>query len=133
MSLVSFPSHQYSEADSSSAPHIFDWIEVQRIRRLFLLPLKVNLEVLEPLEACSSIMTPSFRIVISDFFFGHFLLMIGLVETTHQRQRVYIKSGLIRADRKIINHLFVDRTFFTNSEPTNNSLMHYFLYTLYLK
>ena len=36
---------------------------------------------------------------------------------------VYIKTGLVRADRKIIHQLFVDGTFFTNIEPKQSDAL----------
>ena len=92
---------------SSSIDQSFDLNVIHRVRRPFLLPLNVNLE---SLEACSSIMASSSILIksyFSNFIFRHFLWVIGTVETTHHRQKGYLKTGLVMADRKIIHQLFV--------------------------
>ena len=45
------------------------------------------------------------------------------VKTTIMNVFVYIKTGLVRTDRKIIHQLFVDRTFFTKLEPKQSDAL----------
>ena len=45
------------------------------------------------------------------------------VKTTIMNVFVYIKTGLVRADRKIIHQLFVDRIFFTKLEPKQSDAL----------
>ena len=112
--IFSVAFEQDSEADSfptSSPPQvlttIFDWIEVRRVRRPFLLPQKLTWWA--QVTSSSILQKCHFRLYLMH---GHFLFVKGPVETKHYRSKVYIKTGFVRANRNIIRQLFVERTFF---------------------